>query len=244
MLETALLSSLPSRAARGPLLTISLAAHAAILAALLVGQALRDEDPPDPPMPVVFIEPHGAPSPAGSPTGSQASRSVRAESRRLFPPDPVPARIPDALPAADSSLQAEFPDTSRRLRRRGRGRDAARRRAGTPGGTGEIPGAAGLGSSEDPIPIGGDVRAPVLVHRVEPDYPEMARKARLEGTSILQAVIGTNGEVENLKVLAPSHSALDASALDAVSRWRYRPATLNGRLVRVYLTVTVRFRLR
>jgi protein TonB len=94
------------------------------------------------------------------------------------------------------------------------------------------------------LPIGGDVVAPVLVHRVDPAYPEWARRIRLEGLLILQAVIGTGGEVQELTVLKSAHPALDAAARDAVRQWRYRPATLNGRLVRVFLTVTVEFRLR
>ncbi|MGH9366863.1 MAG: energy transducer TonB [Thermoanaerobaculia bacterium] len=82
------------------------------------------------------------------------------------------------------------------------------------------------------------------MHRVEPAYPEWARKARLEGTLILQAVIDTSGSVQELRVLKSAHPALDAAAEDAVRQWRYRPATLNGRVVSVYLTVTVQFRLR
>jgi protein TonB len=117
---------------------------------------------------------------------------------------------------------------------------------GPPGGSGEVPGAIPEpdSSGEEPLVPGGDVRAPVLVERIEPDYPEAARKARIEGVVILQAVIGPTGAIEELRVLKSLFPALDGSALSAVRRWRYLPATLNGRAVRVLLTVTVDYRLR
>jgi protein TonB len=87
------------------------------------------------------------------------------------------------------------------------------------------------------------VHAPVLVLRVEPVYPEAARKARLEGEVILEAIITAGGEIEEVRVARSAGILLDASAKDAVERWRYRPATLNGSAVRVLLTVTIRFRL-
>jgi protein TonB len=87
------------------------------------------------------------------------------------------------------------------------------------------------------------VKAPQLINRVEPSYPEAARKARMEGVVILEAIITANGNVEDVKVLKSMNPLLDAAATRAVQQWRYRPATLNGRAVRVYLTVTVTFNL-
>jgi protein TonB len=84
----------------------------------------------------------------------------------------------------------------------------------------------------------------VLVTRVEPEYPEGPRRARMEGAVILEAVITASGEVDQLRVVKSAGPLLDRPALDAVRRWRYKPATLNGRAVSVYLTVTVTFGLR
>jgi protein TonB len=78
---------------------------------------------------------------------------------------------------------------------------------------------------------------------VEPQYPEAARKARMEGVVILEAIITADGNVEDVRVLKSVNPLLDASAVRAVGQWKYKPATLNGRAVRVYLTVTVTFRL-
>ena len=108
---------------------------------------------------------------------------------------------------------------------------------------GGVVGGTGPGTGEEPLRVGGEVKAPVLTNRVEPNYPEAARKARMEGVVILEAIITASGAVEEVKVLKSVNPLLDASAVRAVQQWRYRPATLNGRAVRVYLTVTVTFNL-
>jgi periplasmic protein TonB len=80
---------------------------------------------------------------------------------------------------------------------------------------------------------------PVLIHRVNPEYPEVARKARVEGTVILEAIINKNGDVENVKVLRGVHPVLDQAAVNAVRKWRYKPQTS-----KVHTTVTVKFKLK
>jgi len=94
----------------------------------------------------------------------------------------------------------------------------------------------------DPMRIGGDIRPPVLVHRVEPIYPDLAARARVEGTVILEAIIDEQGGVQSLKVLR-SVPLLDKAATAAVEQWRYSPVMLNGLPVRVILTVTVSFKM-
>jgi protein TonB len=84
---------------------------------------------------------------------------------------------------------------------------------------------------------------PQLVFGPQPEFPEVSRRLREQGLVILQAIIGTDGRVENLEFLRHASPALDEAATRAISRWRYRPATLNGRAVRVYLAVTVQFAL-
>src|SRR5713226_7024293 len=64
-----------------------------------------------------------------------------------------------------------------------------------------------------------------------------------EGVVILGAIITASGNVDDVKVLKSVNPLLDAAATRAVQQWKYRPATLNGRAVRVYLTVTVTFNL-
>jgi protein TonB len=110
-----------------------------------------------------------------------------------------------------------------------------------------------IGVPEPPPPSGpllagvGDVTNPVLIpeSKIEPEYPELARVARLEGNVILQAIIrsdGTVGDVQVLRTNRPNMGFEDA-AVAAVQQWRYQPATQNGRPVEVYFTVFVEFKL-
>ena len=79
-----------------------------------------------------------------------------------------------------------------------------------------------------------------LIHKVQPDYPPLARQARIQGSVVLQAVISREGTIENLQVLS-GHPMLVPSALTAVRQWRYRPYFLNGEPVEVETQVTVNF---
>lgn len=83
---------------------------------------------------------------------------------------------------------------------------------------------------------------PVLMVRVEPEYPELARKVRQEGLVVLKAVINERGAVEDLKVTR-SIPLLDGAAVAAVSQWKYSPARYNGHPIKVYFEVRVRFSL-
>ena len=96
---------------------------------------------------------------------------------------------------------------------------------------------------EGPILVGGDVDRPVPIYTPEPEYTEIARRARLEGIVILQLTLDKGGEVSEVKVLRGMGGGLTESAERAVSQWRYHPATLNGKPVAVYMTVTVHFTL-
>jgi protein TonB len=78
------------------------------------------------------------------------------------------------------------------------------------------------------------------MRHVDPDYPELARAAGIEGVVILEAIIDLRGRVQNVTVLR-SIPFLDEAAIAAVERWEYEPTLLNGIPVPVVMTVTVRF---
>jgi protein TonB len=79
-----------------------------------------------------------------------------------------------------------------------------------------------------------------LIHRVEPVYPPLARSARIQGAVVLEAVIGKDGAMENLRLIS-GHPMLAPAAIQAVSQWRYRPYILNGEAVEVETQITVNF---
>jgi TonB family protein len=93
-----------------------------------------------------------------------------------------------------------------------------------------------------PLRVGGDVKAPTIISRVDPVYPPVARKARISGIVIVEVVIDRNGDVGDVKVLKPLPFGLDQAAVDAVKQWKFSPATLNGQPVDVIFNLTVNFK--
>jgi periplasmic protein TonB len=82
----------------------------------------------------------------------------------------------------------------------------------------------------------------LLIHRVEPAYPTLARSARVQGDVVLSAVIDANGQITNLQLVS-GHPMLVPAAIAAVRQWRYKPYLLNGTPVEVETTITVIFSL-
>jgi protein TonB len=92
------------------------------------------------------------------------------------------------------------------------------------------------------IRISGGVTKGLLIHRVEPTYPVLARSARVQGDVVLNAVIDANGQIQNLQLVS-GHPMLVPAAIAAVKQWRYKPYLLNGQPVEVETTITVIFTL-
>jgi periplasmic protein TonB len=95
---------------------------------------------------------------------------------------------------------------------------------------------------QEPVRPGGNIRQPVKVRHVAPDYPQLAQIARVEGMVIIEATIAIDGRVQNTRVMR-GHPMLDEAALAAVRQWMFTPTTLNGVPVAVIMTVTVHFQL-
>lgn len=100
-------------------------------------------------------------------------------------------------------------------------------------------------SAEDlsPVRSGGEVTRPEKISGPNPQYTEIARKARIQGVVIVEAIIDKTGRVRHVRVLKPLPMGLDQSAVEAVSQWKFKPATLHGRPVDVYYNLTINFRL-
>jgi TonB family protein len=88
------------------------------------------------------------------------------------------------------------------------------------------------------IHISAGVAQGLLERKVAPEYPSDARAQRAQGTIVLQALIGTDGRVKDLRAIS-GPPVLQKSAIDAVSRWRYRPYLLSGSPVEVMTTINV-----
>jgi protein TonB len=112
----------------------------------------------------------------------------------------------------------------------------------------------GVGSSNGPgfgpydqgnvfWPGKGGVNGPRPIYDPDPEYSEAARKAKYQGSVLLWLIVGPNGRTRNIRVQRSVGMGLDEKALDAVSQWRFQPATLNGQPVAVQINVEVSFRL-
>jgi TonB family protein len=100
----------------------------------------------------------------------------------------------------------------------------------------EAPRAAG-----PPYRVGGEISRPEIISSTKPVYTELARRARVMGTVIVEAVIDEQGNVTETRVLKGLPMGLAQAAVDAVQTWKFKPATREGQPVPVYYVLTVNF---
>jgi len=92
------------------------------------------------------------------------------------------------------------------------------------------------------VRVSSGVSQGLLIRKVPPTYPPLARQARIQGTVILQAQISKTGDIENLQLIS-GHPMLAPAAIEAVKQWKYKPYLLNGEPVEVDTQVQVNFTL-
>lgn len=96
---------------------------------------------------------------------------------------------------------------------------------------------------DTPLRVCCNIKAPEVIKRVEIIYPEMAKKAGIEGIVIVEAVIDRKGNVKSVRVLKPLPMGLDEAAVTAIKQWKFKPATLDGKPVEVFFNLSVNARL-
>jgi periplasmic protein TonB len=226
---------------------LSLVLQCSMLGVLLLVPLMYTETLPRQQLLSFLVEPPPPPPPA-SPAASEAAAKVvrRVESDimdgRLRTPGMIPQKVQmiqegDAPPALSSGVVGGVP-------------------GGIPGGQqgGVIGGIISSTSTLSAVPklaiaaaprrirISQGVTKGLLIQKIEPPYPPIARAARIQGRVVLSAIISKTGEIENL-VLVGGHPMLVPAAIQAVKQWRYRPFLLNGEPVEVETTITVTFQL-
>lgn len=226
------------RSRRSPLVFVSLSAHAALVAGVVVTSIVAPDALPFPtkviawtdPVPVKVVD-IPLPKPAQPVSPDTAPR-------------PQPFQPPGRLVSVDEPTDIG-PDKG----------DVRGFRTGGPVEPIDIATVPGLGlpiaepepvartPSDAPVRLHSGIRAPRKIVDVAPVYPELARQVRQEGIVILEATIDVRGIVQSATVLR-SVPFLDQAAIDAVRQWRFEPARLNDQPIPVIMTVTVRFTLR
>jgi len=99
------------------------------------------------------------------------------------------------------------------------------------------------GGGFDGMGLAGSLIAPSVLYKVEPEFSDEARKAKYQGTVLLTIEVGEDGKPHKLRVLRGLGLGLDEKAIEAVSRWIFRPALRNGHPIRAAATIEVNFRL-
>jgi protein TonB len=211
-------------------LVVSIVAHAAILIVLVI-------------VPLVAMD--------AIPAARGIKAFIRADAAELPQPPPPPATARAAArPIANVDAGAPFeapnriePETPTAGTAPFEGPPGVD--SGFPGGTG-LPN-VGPPTLPPPVPRApirvSHIRPPQKLKHVAPVYPAMARANKVQGIVILEAVIGEDGRVRDVRVLR-SIPLLDTAAIEAVRQWVFSPTSLNGEPVPVVMTVTVAFELK
>lgn len=224
---------------------LSVVTHAAVIGGVAwVVLFSVPETLPQVPAMMAFVAPAPAPSPPPPPPPPAVKAAKAVEASKPAPTTGPTFTVPSEIPVG---IQPESG-----IDLRGEGGVVGGVEGGIPGGV--LGGLLGATINEAPPPppppppatpkrVGGEIQAPALIHRVEPDYPGVAVAGKISGTVILEATVNQAGAVTDVTVLR-SIVLLDQAAIKAVKQWRYQPLVLNGKPEPFILVVTVTFSLR
>jgi periplasmic protein TonB len=188
-----------------------------VLAAIKLPEILADTKEPDKQKVYVVQQVRFKPPPPKQQQELPKPRAKRVPIPDPTPDEPEPIRLPEEI-----EPQVRMPDSDVIF--------------GIPEGPPPV-------EPTGPIRVGGDVKPPNKISAPPPQYTEIARKARIQGVVIVEAIIDKEGNVTNVKVLKGLPMGLDQSAVDAVKEWKFQPATLNGKPVAVIYNLTINFQL-
>ncbi len=233
----------------------SLAIH--ILLLLLLLAASREIRPPrqtPPGIAATHLTFYRPPPAANSRSGGSNQTPLPARhgsppptARRTFIPPAAPDHAPLTLPITisfDIPTADSTPDIGDPLSKLSTGA------LGSHGANsiGDRGGCCGIGDSNSGPPglsvvRGRGVKPPQLIHKVEPEFSEQARKAKYQGIVVLAIDVDPGGNVRNIRVRQSLGLGLDEKAVEAVAQWRFRPGVLNGKPVTTEAIVQVSFQL-
>lgn len=247
---------------RVSVLSASLVAHSMVVIGVVAAGIASTDFPVTAPDQMGLAPPIGiVPPPLGTPDGgSRPKPAPEAPKPAITPPpvtrdaapsvapevaapveDPVPSGSADGDATADGDADADGPAT-------GSGSGPLGVPWGVKGSVGDLdapPVAMATRPVEDKVyAVGGDVTAPVLIHRVEPVYPNVLLHRRLGATVVVRCVIGRDGRVRNPEIVVGSLPPFNDAVIRAVTQWRFTPGTFRGKRVDTYLDLSVNFDIR
>ena len=95
--------------------------------------------------------------------------------------------------------------------------------------------------NEEVYDVGGDVKAPRVLHRVIPEFTEKSRDRHVEGSVILAAVVTSKGEPRQIRVQKGVEQDLDEKAVEALKQWQFAPGTKDNKPVATRVSIEIRF---
>ena len=243
MFDTTLIASNPGREVRRKLATLpaALAVHALALGSVMVGQLWAVQPVERPDLVVAFVQstppspPPGPPDPPGERGATVATKPTQpTPPTELVQPRVIPAQPPAGGPPEPTDATDVVP-----------GSVGAGRGGGVPGGVKPDPAQPPLAVVDDDTPVrpGAGIVLPVNIYRTDPVYPELARRARIQGTVVVEATIDRQGNVVDTRLVRDLSLGCGEAVVEALRSWKYRPATRDDRPVSIIMTVTVTFRL-
>jgi TonB family protein len=258
MFETSVINAQSKAAPRRlGLFSISLIAHTAVILGVAAVSVASVEFPtaaPDEVANAPIFMPIQVPPPLGNPNGGAPPRPAVTPPQR--PETPAPSTQITAPPAIPNDIPVtEAPATG----------DPTSDATGPADGTGTVPGPVGVPwgvdggvgdidtppvvdavpAIEDKVYVpGGEVKSPVLIRRVEPGYPEVMRRTRMNATVVVKCVIDKNGNVRDPQIVVASMPPFNDAVMNAVRQWKYQPGSYRGQAVDTYLNLTVTFGVR
>ena len=84
---------------------------------------------------------------------------------------------------------------------------------------------------------------PHMTYSPEPEFSDLARKKKFQGTCVLELVVGADGKPRDVRVTRPLGLGLDEQAVKAVKKWEFEPARKDGQPIAVKMHIEVSFRL-
>jgi TonB family protein len=232
------------------LLTASIFAHTAIVLGA-VGVSIASVDfPAVAPNEYRVAPTFSVPPPLGNPNAGRPAPVQPATTPVPPRPDVItaPPEIPDTITTNSEAPVAEAGEGTGDATGTGTGTEPGP--VGVPwgvdGGVGDLDGPAVVTDVpvqvEEKIYQQHEVKAPVLVSKVEPRYPQLGARIGASPTVVVRCIIDRNGRVRDPEILVPASIALFNSAVvEAVSKWTFQPGTVRGQPVDSYFTLTVKF---
>ena len=228
------------------LLTVSVVAHTAIIVAIVAAGLASVKMPNQAPMQMTIPVFSHIPPALGTPNARPAVKPPtpqQPQTQRAPVPQTVvaPSTIPQTTEATTASTSTGIDPQSTGSSDTG----PLGVPWGSPDGVGDGPPATTTEVAQaGPLVAGvGDVKAPIVLHRVTPRYPRAAMIARMNGFVIVECIIDRTGVVRDVKVVKSSSELFEQRTLDAVQQWQFAPGSLYGKPVDTIFDLTVTFQI-